>query len=104
MKCTTALDESLTRSIEETGRLFGKGGKYSATNWRKTLENEKKGKSMDDGAKLIGLIIVIILAVIFGPLITIWALNGLFSLSITYSLFHWFCALLLGGAFCRVGK
>lgn len=57
---------------------------------------------MDNGSKLIGLIIIIILAVVFGPLITIWAINGLFSLNITYTLFHWFCALLLGGAL-RVG-
>lgn len=42
-------------------------------------------------------VIFVILLVIYGPLFFIWAINGLFGLEITYSLFHWFCAVVLLG-------
>lgn len=46
------------------------------------------------------LIALIIAAIIFGPLITIWALNALFpSLAIAYTFKTWLASLLLGGIF-----
>jgi len=44
---------------------------------------------MSDWIKIIGLIVLIILLVVFSPLITIWSLNTLFSLSIAYTFWTW---------------
>lgn len=49
---------------------------------------------------IIGIILVVILLVIFGPLLTIWVLNTLFpSLAIAYTFKTWLAALLLGAFF-----
>lgn len=46
-------------------------------------------------------ILLIILVIICGPLLLIWALNTLFGLSIAYTLATWFAALVLGGTVSR---
>ena len=52
---------------------------------------------------IVGIILVVILLVIFGPLLTIWVLNTLFpSLAIAYTLKTWLAALLLGAFFSGV--
>jgi len=38
-----------------------------------------------------------VLAVVFGPLLTIWSLNTLFGLTIPYTLKTWFATLFLAG-------
>ena len=40
-------------------------------------------------APAIGLILLVILLVIFGPLVTIWSLNTLFVLGIEYTFWTW---------------
>jgi hypothetical protein len=40
-------------------------------------------------APAIGLILLVILLVIFGPLVTIWSLNTLFALGIEYTFWTW---------------
>lgn len=44
------------------------------------------------------LILVAIIAIVFGPLALIWALNTLFGLTIEYGFFQWLAALILAGA------
>lgn len=49
--------------------------------------------------KIIGLIVLIILVIVIGPLLTIWSLNTLFpALAIPYSLETWAAIVLLGAA------
>lgn len=90
LKSIKALDDQLVMSIEETGRLFGKNGKY------RNLNRKRNAGGAEVAILLV--ILLVIVAIVVGPLITIWAINGLFGLTITYTLKHWFCALLLGGA------
>lgn len=46
-----------------------------------------------------GLIALIVLLVVAGPLLLIWALNTLFPvLAIPYTIWTWLAALILGGA------
>lgn len=40
-------------------------------------------------APAIGLILLAVVLIIFGPLITIWSLNTLFGLGIAYSFWTW---------------
>lgn len=48
------------------------------------------------GVAIFGILVVLVLLVVFGPLLTIWMLNTLFnSLAIPYSFPTWFAALLL---------
>jgi hypothetical protein len=48
-------------------------------------------------AVIIGLIVVLVLVFgVFGPFITIWALNTLFSLAIPYTLSTWLAAAWIG--------
>lgn len=56
--------------------------------------------------KLILVIALIVLVVILGPLLTIWALNTLFPvLAIPYALDTWAAAVILGGLFtAKVSK
>lgn len=42
-----------------------------------------------------GLIALVILVIVFGPLCTIWALNTLFALNIAYSFETWLATILL---------
>lgn len=44
---------------------------------------------------VIGFIVIIALVVVFGPLLSIWALNTLFTLNIAYSLETWASAFIL---------
>ena len=44
------------------------------------------------------LILVAIVAIIFGPLALIWAINTLFGLTIEYGFFQWLAAFVLAGA------
>jgi hypothetical protein len=46
-----------------------------------------------NGAVVILLILLMVLVVIFGPMVTIWALNTLFGLSIPTTLSTWFATL-----------
>ena len=45
------------------------------------------------------LILLLIVVIIFGPLLTIWALNTLFALAIPYTLSTWFATAVLGSFF-----
>jgi hypothetical protein len=48
---------------------------------------------MNDAIKIISIVVLIIAILIFGPLVTIWALNTLFPvLAIEYNLATWFAA------------
>ena len=48
---------------------------------------------------LLGLIAFVVVAVVIGPLVTIWALNTLFpALAIAYSLETWVAVVILGAA------
>lgn len=53
-----------------------------------------------------GIIVLVVLAVWWGPLACIWAVNTLFSLVIPYTLKTWAAALILGSPFAasRVSK
>jgi hypothetical protein len=56
---------------------------------------------MSDLIKIIFVIVFAVLLIIFGPLVTIWALNTLFpALAIEYTFDTW-CAVILLGAFLR---
>lgn len=50
---------------------------------------------MTDLVKIAGIVILIVLLVIFGPLATIWALNTVFSLNIAYTFWTWLGTLIL---------
>ncbi len=52
---------------------------------------------------IIGIILLGIVVVIFGPLVTIWALNTLFLLDIPMNFGTWLAALILGAAFASKG-
>jgi hypothetical protein len=43
-------------------------------------------------------LLLVILGVIFGPFLIIWAVNTLFSLTIPFTLKTWFAVLILHGA------
>lgn len=43
-----------------------------------------------------GIVMLVILAVVFGPILLIWALNTLFGLGIAYCLKTWAAAFVLG--------
>jgi len=47
--------------------------------------------NMKEALGVVGLVILIVVLIGVGPLITIWSLNTLFSLNITYSFWTW-CA------------
>lgn len=51
---------------------------------------------MTDKVLLVILAILIILILIFGPLISIWALNTLFALSIPYTFWTWLAMFWVG--------
>lgn len=60
---------------------------------------------MSDVAKIVGVITLISVIVIFGPLITIWSLNTLFPvLAIPSNIATWFAALWVFGFFAIKGK
>lgn len=46
---------------------------------------------------LLPLFILAILLIVYGPLISIWALNTLFGLAIPYTLKTWFASLWIAG-------
>ena len=48
-----------------------------------------------NGTVILATIVIVILAVIYGPLITIWALNTVFGLTIQMNLSTWFATLWL---------
>jgi hypothetical protein len=49
--------------------------------------------------KIIGLILLVILVIVVGPLLTIWSLNTLFpALAIPYAVDTWAAVVLLGAA------
>ncbi len=53
---------------------------------------------MDNFFAGLGMIIIVLLLVILGPIITIWALNTLFpALAIPFTFETWVAALVLGG-------
>ena len=60
-----------------------------------------------DNIVIVGLVILIVLVVVFAPLLTIWSLNTLFGLTITYTIKTWLAALVLGalvgGSLVRIG-
>jgi len=55
--------------------------------------------------KLAGILVTVIVLIVVGPFLTIWALNTLFNLSIAYTFWTWLAAMLLLSVFkARVGK
>ena len=57
-------------------------------------------RNINGMAGIVALLIIVILvaAVLFGPLLTIWALNTLFPvLAIPFGIKQWFAVLVLGG-------
>ena len=49
-------------------------------------------------AKLV-LVLIVVLAIVLGPLLLVWSMNTLFPvLAIPYGIDTWFAALILGGA------
>lgn len=49
---------------------------------------------------IVGLIVLVVLVVLVGPLLTIWAVNSLFpALAIPYTLTNWFAVIILGAFF-----
>ena len=50
-----------------------------------------------DDIVIVGIVLLIVLVVVFAPLLTIWSLNTLFGLTITYTIKTWLAALVLGG-------
>jgi hypothetical protein len=54
---------------------------------------------MNNAIGLIGIVALIVLLVIAGPLLILWALNTLFPvLAIPYTVWTWLAALILGSA------
>ena len=54
---------------------------------------------MNSNISAIAMIALVVSIIVFGPMITIWALNTLFPvLAIPYTLETWAAAILLGGA------
>ena len=52
------------------------------------------------GLGVFGILVILVLVIIFGPLLTIWALNTLFPvLAIPYTLKTWFAIIVVGGLF-----
>lgn len=43
--------------------------------------------------------LIVIVAIAFGPLVLLWALNTLFSMGLAYSFLNWLAALVLIGLF-----
>ena len=53
---------------------------------------------MSDVIKIVLLIALIVLLIVVGPLLTIWALNTLFPvLAIPYTIWTWLAVIFLGG-------
>ena len=60
---------------------------------------------MNDTAKIIAAIVLIVVILAFGPLVTLWALNTLFPiLAIEYNLATWFASLWLFAFVAYKGK
>lgn len=53
---------------------------------------------MKDNTLLVGLLLLIVVLIIVGPLLTIWALNTLFSLGIAYNFYTWLATVILATA------
>lgn len=62
--------------------------------------NNTIGYIMKDNNNTIAmvLILVAIVAIVFGPLALIWAINTLFGLTIEYGFLQWLAAFILAGA------
>jgi hypothetical protein len=57
------------------------------------------------GYSIFGILVFLVLALIFGPLLTIWTLNTLFvSLAIPYTYWTWLAALLLNLTIAGAGS
>jgi urea transporter len=55
---------------------------------------------MKDFIVIVGIVAMIVLVVLVGPLLTIWAVNALFpALAIPYSITNWFAVIILGAFF-----
>ena len=55
---------------------------------------------MKDFIVIVGMVAMIVLVVLVGPLLTIWAVNTLFpALAIPYSITNWFAVIILGAFF-----
>jgi hypothetical protein len=46
-------------------------------------------------APAIGVVLLIVVMIVFGPLVTIWSLNTLFGMGIEYTLWTWLAAVWL---------
>jgi hypothetical protein len=56
------------------------------------------------GVAIFGILVVLVLLVVFGPLLTIWTLNTLFvSLAIPYTFWTWLAALVLNLSLAGAG-
>ena len=61
-----------------------------------------KEKTRNSTAFVIGLLLGFVALIVGGPLITIWALNTLFNLSIAYNIATWFASLWISFIVMRV--
>jgi hypothetical protein len=60
---------------------------------------------MSDVSKIIAIVVLVIAIIVFGPLVTIWALNTLFPvLAIEYNLATWFASFWLFAFVAYKGK
>jgi hypothetical protein len=46
--------------------------------------------------KIVALVLLVVVLAIFGPFVTIWALNTLFGLGIAYTFWTWLAVIFLG--------
>lgn len=53
---------------------------------------------MKDNVVLVGLLLLIVVLIIVGPFLTIWALNTLFGLGIAYTFWTWLATVILATA------
>ena len=82
--------------LKDQHDIAGSRGKNLATRARISKEFE----DMLKGLGVIALIAIIIVLIIVGPLLTIWALNTLFPLlAIPYTFWTWLSVVILGGVF-----
>jgi hypothetical protein len=47
-------------------------------------------------SKIVGAVVILLVALVFGPLISIWSLNTLFALGIEYTVWTWLAMVWIG--------
>jgi hypothetical protein len=56
------------------------------------------------GLALIGVIVLVVIGVVCGPIALIWSLNALFGLGIPFTFKTWLAACVLGGVVSGAGR